>query len=429
MSISPYKIATEVVTKYLISQLNRSITHTESKLIENYIYINYKKQNINETAKQLLKLLSKPQFKQPNIPINIKEYLDAEINKVVEEPIVPFDLVNADTEKELNIIADNSDTNTSITIESILNSTDLINKFRLSDFRTKKFKMLLDRRYRIDPLVSGNKFSWNITDTYVESPASVQVTKPLHNIISVKISDFYLNNSVYTLNTSVDPTLNVFPSRYFTVLIEELSNQAFITNNNRKFHFWGTLVDPGWVSPPTYLIRFSNNNSTAGYMLNNNITERFPVRRYDGNEGKYIFNYPVTKLDNITISIGHIYDLITLPPDYFTFTYVDPNLRSFTINGDPNMLDELRTRLFITGFNTDQPVADASLINFLNSPGGVVGYHPTGWAAGTYTVDLLDDEGQNITADLTMNGNQVGTAYVYFNFNRFYIPLEFECIE
>jgi hypothetical protein len=164
-------------------------------------------------------------------------------------------------------------------ILGITNPYELTRQLNRKNIERKAY-LMLDSKYAsyIDPL--SGKITWNFLENKNTQFGSTNTNGKIRDIISMKI----MQCSIPLFEPSV-------PYKSITVLIEELSSQAFIGPTGKKFHFWGKNI--------------TASGTTAGYTL---------IDFYeDCNEGVYKFRQPITKLDKITLSFGSPYETIPIP--------------------------------------------------------------------------------------------------------------------
>lgn len=162
--------------------------------------------------------------------------------------------------------------------------------------KRKTAYMCLDSRYA-QFNTECTKLTWSFTNNLNTVNNSTNVVGPVRDITSIR------------MHSMVVRKFNSIPQRA-TVLIEELSAQAFILPSGRRFHFVGLLND---LQVPVDLI--NRNSAFAGQPVPDfTIFDKYELLSgYKFNEGYYRFNKPITTLDNITVSIGNPDTLVVLP--------------------------------------------------------------------------------------------------------------------
>lgn len=265
--------------------------------------------------------------------------------------------------------------------------------------------ILLDRRYCLEHNTTNKKLKWNIefspmTNTLggnEYSNALCNVGDNLRNIKAIKISNFVLN---------IDPTyLN--GQQIITILIDEFASQSYISQ--RRFHFIGRLTPLASGMHASYIVEFDNRIQGTGYYENNN--------RRSNNTGIYHFNKIYNQLSSITVSFGDLQNIIPLYADQMSFAYDMISMGVITFSSAHNIPSSITSRVYITGFNTNQPITDAELIRKINSLDGVIATYLT-----TTTLTLTTLLGETIPVRF---GAQDAGAICYMEYHRVFIPLEF----
>ncbi len=167
--------------------------------------------------------------------------------------------------------------------------------------KRKRAYMCLDSRYaRFNQACT--KLTWDFTNNLNVINNSTNVVGPVRDITWIR-----MHSIVVRKFTSI-------PQRA-TVLIEELSSQAFIMPNGRRFHFVGLLND---LSNPIPL-NMRNAIITDTAVPDPTIYDKYELLAgFKFNEGYYRFNKPITTLNEITVSIGNPDTLVVLPKYEFT---------------------------------------------------------------------------------------------------------------
>jgi hypothetical protein len=299
----------------------------------------------------------------------------------------------------------------------------------------RKVYIMLDSRYAASN--DGYNISWNFQNNENVADGSVNAVGVIRDIVSIRLLDFYMH--LYTaISTGIVGNYGAI-----TVHIKEFDAQSFITQTGTKFHFWGKLWYNANNNPSaTYqrLISFSDGSDEDG------INENY-YRLQDGNQGEFKFATPLTELNTLTLNFGNPMNPIPLDQASFPFSYIPGT----TILGTPVnihidttlLLTDLNTYLapiYISGFNTSDPVADAELINFLNNPPCVL----------IYNLQPVSPYGMIIAGGIASSGsgtfinsiypwiprmtipNMVGVqtgGTVFIDMYRLYVPMEITYIE
>lgn len=234
----------------------------------------------------------------------------------------------------------------SVTLRSILSmkSIDDVADELIPKLKLKHIILNLDTRYA-EFLENNTKLKWDLALTLTdEFDSSVNIKEIFGNIRSIKLSSFVLNQFTSTQQRAA-------------ILIEELSAQAFVLPNRNKFHFVTLLKD---LSEQIYsgpIPLFSRYNK---YEL---------VPKYACNDGKYFFNDVINLYNSITLRILDPFDFLNIPRyqnDGVTIAFTSPTTGTLTFPFEHYYTGTIYSA-FIDDFSTDQPVADASFISFVNS--------------------------------------------------------------
>ena len=269
----------------------------------------------------------------------------------------------------------------------------------------KKAYILLDRRFKSYESPDKTTITWNFSNTANVSDGSVNFNAEINKIISLKISDFFINfvNSKY-----------ISPEKRITILIHELAGQSFIAHENRKFHFYGKLNSNLVTEAPMYLAMFSKGNDLVGQY------ESYG-RLSDYNDGLFTFKTPIIDLHTISISFASPLQKITLQQDKYSFVY--NGFGNIGLTPDHNIATaSQKFRVYVEGFNTDNPSADADIIKIINRP---IGLFAQQLSTSTLLLIAVDEETTGLIQTLpALVGNQLNGATIYLDYYRFNIPIE-----
>ncbi len=205
------------------------------------------------------------------------------------------DLEEIDTDMQKKVYLQNQDLN----LVSFL-GLDTFDKF-ISELnpnaKRKRAYMCLDSRYaRFNK--DCTRLTWDFTNNLNVINNSTNVVGPVRDITWIR------------MHSMVVRKFDSVPQRA-TILIEELSAQAFIMPSGRRFHFVGLLND---LQNP---INFGNRNALIGPsqgVPDFTIFDKYELLAgYKFNEGYYRFNKPITTLNEITVSVGNPDTLVVLP--------------------------------------------------------------------------------------------------------------------
>ena len=275
--------------------------------------------------------------------------------------------------------------------------------------RERKAYILLDSKTRDSITNDRTSITWNFMNNADIRSGSTNALGFISDVTSFHIYDFYMN--VIDSNYQCDQMI-------FTVLIQEFTSQAFIAPESRRFHFWGKmLTDNEVVTAPTYLIQFHNGADVVGNL-------EYLYRLQDGNDGLFKFRTPIKTLNTFTLSFGAPYTKIPLHQDTYQFSYISGGVGSFivTLAAAHDIPIGVTDRVYISDFNTDDPVADADLISLLNSPPNNIVYVGTSINSTQLTITPPN----NVIINLTFNalvGTQI-SGQIYLDYYRIYVPIE-----
>ena len=139
----------------------------------------------------------------------------------------------------------------------------------------------------------------------------------------------------------------------------------------------------------------------------------FDDESFNGVENKFIFNFPIGHIDQMTLTIGNCKQLISFKHDSDTATissYGNPIVFTTT---SPHLFT-LPFYVMITGFNTLDPVADKYIIDTINSERA---QKATVTGASTFTLPI-NSTGLTPLGGLTVN--------IYYEDRRIIVPLIIE---
>jgi hypothetical protein len=248
--------------------------------------------------------------------------------------------------------------------------------------------MLLDSRYRVFIEQSEeniSKLQWNyVQKSQSTTNGSVNVIGNVRDIIGFRIYPFRIP---YTTNAD---------NKYsrISVFIEELSAQAFIAHEGRKFHF----------------------------MMTSTIDSEFITLEADVYNGYFWFERPITTLETLTITFGNPLERVVFDRDrdycsfnYFSstpFTHITTSKKHNLKSGD---------RVYITNFDVgiinsvliDQVFINNKIKSEINDIGG-------------HLITRIDDTTFNIPVDSSQIQNPISNiqANIFYGSKRLFIPIE-----
>lgn len=182
----------------------------------------------------------------------------------------------------------NSESELQLDINSILGE---VSKFRISmalnpKSLIRKEYMLFDTRYAARHNLERTKFTWIYSSIPRKTDAArgiVSTTAKMRDIVSMKV---YPVQFPFATSQQFQPIMN----RY-TLLVEEFSNQSFISYNGRRFHFLQSVYYPYIGAQDQHILLY-----TDKYLA----------------DGTFRFRKPITVIDTITLSFGNPYQLVPL---------------------------------------------------------------------------------------------------------------------
>lgn len=194
--------------------------------------------------------------------------------------------------------------------------------------------LVFDSKYRNPTFGPITNFNWVFVPNATTQTGSV-------NSLATSIRDVNYIKS-YPIRIPLTPTSDSTLGRT-TLNIEEFDAQSFI-DKNRKYHF-----------------SYANLKSADGRWLD--------LIQIFHNAGKFKFATPITKIDSLTLNFGNPVNLITFPADRIGYSIAyGPILTIITTFGQHNLITG--DLVSFSDFVTISPVADALIINKINSENG-----------------------------------------------------------
>lgn len=263
----------------------------------------------------------------------------------------------------------------------------------------KKNYFILDSRYRSNEgsnnlSKSIDKFIWdfNLNSQPSDNNSSVNVIGNMRDIVSIRI---------YPFRVPYSPLLDNEYKRV-SLLIEEMSSQAFVAHEQRKFHFMlGSDIDSNYL---------------------NLHTNKF-------NDGFFYFEKPITTLEKISITFGNPLESVSFPIDRCNYkvdntsiapltkitTYYTNNLDVFPhglTNGDRVYLSGYKVG-YVDPILTEQVQINNRIQNEINNVNG-------------YIVTVIDNYNFSINLDTSLIQNPLDIFFtnVFFGSSRIFIPFE-----
>ena len=204
----------------------------------------------------------------------------------------------------------------------------------------KKYYICLDSFNKNLTTSDDVNFSWDVSRNNSITKGSIVLSDNVKDLIQIKIYEPIIPIPIEGINLD---------ARRISILFKEFSNQAFISNENRKYHFLTKpYYDQGLIVKQTSVIL-----DTTGY-----------------HNGTCIFKNPITNIDRFTINFGQPDELCRFYDDrlYATLTAGATTLLTFATNH--NFLIGSDTVVSIADFTTATVAVDYSTITTINRTKG-----------------------------------------------------------
>jgi hypothetical protein len=214
--------------------------------------------------------------------------------------------------------------------------------------------ILLDSRYRkIEGAIGNpiNDYKWEYTPTIYTEQGTTNVVSRIQDVLYMQVQPFHI--------PVVPAAENVYGK--VSMLIEEFSALAVIGHENRRFHYLFDADRDGnriLLNPPGL------------------------------DDGKFRFSTPINRVDQLTVNFGAPLTPITFEPDRFNVTIVPINAVSTQIVFPQAHNVNNAEVVILSGYTTDDPIADEAAINIINQPEG-------------HVVNVVNATTLNIVVDLT----------------------------
>lgn len=220
--------------------------------------------------------------------IDLREYQKAAIGSADQDPGVYGGPTEEDS-KLLRASEGPKNTDKALVLSEFLGINDL-NEFRMlfnPESMYVHYYLVLDSDYRdtTEEIPTAiTKFTWRYAPTQFTGTGFCNSVGVIRDIIGMRM---YQPRVPYLagMNTS---------AKRVSVLIEELASQAFIAENERRFHF---LLRPNFITGQTDI-----ELSTENY-----------------NDGIFNFRKPITKIDSFTLSFGDPLQILTFSTPFNRF--------------------------------------------------------------------------------------------------------------
>lgn len=220
--------------------------------------------------------------------LDIHEYQKAAIGSADQDPGVYGGPTEEDS-KLLRASENTNQTNKSLVLSEFL-GIDNLNEFKMlfnPESMYVHYYLVLDSDYRdtteeVPTVIT--KFTWRYAPTQFTGTGFCNSVGVIRDIIGMRM---YQPRVPYLAGMNTD-------AKRVSVLIEELSSQAFIAENGRRFHF---LLRPNFITGQTDI-----ELSTEDY-----------------NDGIFNFRKPITKIDSFTLSFGDPLQILTFSTPFNRF--------------------------------------------------------------------------------------------------------------
>lgn len=242
----------------------------------------------------------------------------------------------------------------------------------------KKNYIVFDSRYRNQDTDGRSSMSWNfLSNSASNISGSINSLGDVKNISAIRVYPFRIPYQDIIFNNSY---------KRLTMLINEFSGQAFIGQENRRFHF---ILDAEEDDNSIKLSPLSNNN------------------------GLFEFAKTISIIDTLTLTFGMPLEPVIFDIDRGTVTITYSNPARFTMtNHVPHSL-QTGDQIYFTGFTSNNPTNDYTVINKLNNSHG-------------YNMFAVDNYSFDVNIDLSVVTAPINNLIigVYFGSKRIIIPLE-----
>ncbi len=309
------------------STKHRPITSNEKFYISNRVkqvdMKLFKGKKITDIVNALITVISKEIEKIPKVlsdaPFDLREVFQQEIGKEPETSL-------------LTKVVDEG-----ATVDSLLQRPLLLQSIFNPAALHKKAYLILDRKYQSKDSNNINEFKWNVVNSSKSyDPETTAVTTgPFRDIIKVQMFPFRFPYSDNTITNR----------RCLAVEIKEFNTQCyFITQAKKRFHFSFDIESTGTGTP--YLITDPGNSASI-----------------------FEFHDPIISFDTITVVFSNPERIISLDPDSLYATIAAFGAQTLLTFAVPHWC-AANDGIVISGFNTNQPVADAIEIELMNDIDG-----------------------------------------------------------
>jgi hypothetical protein len=217
-----------------------------------------------------------------------------ELKELQEEALGPSPTVNRVEETQI-AIKDFMGINDLTTLQLALNPESVMKHFYIT---LDTDNMLPPQTRNIGGVEKFSVFSWNYAPTRNYTPGFANSAGEIRDIVAMRL----YQPAVHYL-----PEMNN-ASKRVSILFQEFSNQAYIGENNKRFHFaLRPVVDP-----------FTAFNVSLRYTDLDNVEQLLPtglteLNTEDFNDNIYHFYQPITEINKISIEFGDPFEILWFP--------------------------------------------------------------------------------------------------------------------
>lgn len=329
----------------LLNMTNKkfNIENSESKVFSNIgdflkYQINEPDNTVNKSAEKL------PSIKESEVNAdNIKEYFIENIGDSSESnPLI---------QTSNNNLNDASNVKQKIVLNKImgaLNNISIRNLFNPRARYTTNY-LILNNQFSSNNTDGRYSISWGISESVMANQDGViNTSSNISNIVAMRMSAL-----TFTCRTSF--TKNIVARKRISVLIKELSAQAFIAPEGNKYHFIGAPI-----KYYSYIGQPITGNETYGPSSYINTTSF-----YYWNHGNFYFQFPIKKIDTLTISLYCPFQPFPLDNENISgYVVQSSNPAQIVFSTEHGLYQDSIT---ISNFTTGNPTTDAALISAMNT--------------------------------------------------------------
>ncbi len=255
----------------------------------------------------------------------------------------------------------------------------------------KMTQIFLNTSFRDQTSSVKGKIKWIISPDKV-SESVTKIPPDMKKIHGMRITSTYKYPAVYTSYNETDTLIEAYsPATHsrWTILIEEFESQSCIHPDGRKFHFMGNVYTATGEADLIY--------------------ETTPMRVSfrDFADGFHWFHEPMDVPRTLTFTFGD---------PFSTFPILDVKCNATAVKNGSNKLETtfIGTHIYlahdpsyISGFTTTDPVADAKLIEYVNTTlfTDIVWDHTTMYEL---TFNEIDLTGVTLPPDLVVTITSLG---------------------